>query len=174
MKSHYIPFIPPAINLPPVICKKSNQVSGKVVFHKNVEYDIGLDQKDWNKLIGLKKKNHEESVRIGWRYFDRQIQFNIYVRANNDTFSKKLNFNKVGNANAYASAPIIKTLAYNKVNFNIKVNEDNTVNIVLGQNYYIFMMQDMYDKSKLSMPWFGGNKLTPKFMTHKFLNFSYK
>jgi hypothetical protein len=61
--------------------------SFNVIFNKSCTYDIGDDQSDWNKLIGFSDCNdchHENSVRIGWRWYQGKMQVCGYYYNNGE------------------------------------------------------------------------------------------
>jgi len=64
-----------------------NQLSYKweVEFDKSCKYNIGIEQLDWNKLVGV--TNHlnprKDSIRIAWRYYNGVIQLASYREENN-------------------------------------------------------------------------------------------
>ena len=99
---HFLPIIPR-----PYFFKKN--FSWECSFSDNCKYDIGNDQLDWNKLVGISNKLHPrmDSVRFVWRYNIQQDKFDIglFVEKNfkftpynlisvnsNETFQLKFNF----------------------------------------------------------------------------------
>ena len=101
-------YIKPQIALPKL--KKIRSISGWVKFDEKYPYDTGDNQKDWNKLLGIKISlfgQHRESIMIGHRWDPRlkKVQLIPYFHftGNNESeiFNAQQGLKRVGSKNAW-------------------------------------------------------------------------
>jgi hypothetical protein len=138
----------------PILYTKS-EFKWQVKFNNTCKYDIGRDQDDWNKLVGISNtlNPRKESVRFVWRYdlrFD-MFEIGVYKEINNKWEVHKLTYVK------------------NEATLNIKFNDD-TVEMFghdSGRNLNHAIIVLKFKKNKLTLrtnPYFGGNVPAPHCM----------
>jgi len=137
----------------PIICTK-NEYTWNVKFNNTCKYDIGQDQYDWNKLIGISNtlNPRKESIRFVWRYnihFDN-FEIAVYREKNNKWDVQKLTY-------------VLKE-AYLTMKFN-----SDTVELYgydgRNLNHAVIVLE--FKKNKVSLrtnPYFGGNIPAPHCM----------
>ena len=168
-----------SFSLPPLIRRMSSedQIHFKITFNESYIYDFGdtdflnLEQLDFNKLIGFKLnffKPMKNSIMIGSRYYDNQLQLSYYTHDSN------------GN-NYFSEIPLItlseddlKTKKSVNILFDfkeglIKLKTDNQHNIFNIKSHVPEMentlLQMNSKKLWLITHWFGGTQRPPQKIT---------
>ena len=130
-----------------------NKISYKweVEFDKSCEYNIGVYQLDWNKLVGV--TNHlnprKHSIRIAWRYYNGVIQLASYKEED-----YKFTYLRLGEVELGKKAVVELFFSMNFVR--VTVNDKPTT-------YY-------FEKKKWTWrlnPYFGGTRKAPHTMKLK-------
>ena len=125
-----------------------------VKFNNSCKYDIGIEQMDWNKLIGVSNtlNPREDSVRFVWRYVHPidMFEIGVYVEKNKKWTVEHIAFIKKC---ARLNMNFYKTLVEVFVNDKMKI-------VDFGKKRISF----------ISNPYFGGNIPAPHSMTLKINN----
>lgn len=127
-----------------------------VMFDESAQYtlEVTSDQSDINKLTGFSDCNQHhqsESARIGWRWFNDELQLLAYTYREGDlnfelmgavSFNTEINLSirKVGNTYEYSGTGLQS------------VTMDGTADCESGENYWLW-------------PYFGGNQPAPHEVT---------
>lgn len=153
------------------LCKSPNRYKYRLTFTESCQYNLrGVDQYDWNKLIGVSKdliNNHNYSIMAGWRYnlLLSKIELCMYVH-NKDVRTAPEGFIK-GASNAFYSREAIMSLnATDTVECTIVFGEENWVVILTSNDKQAIQHFPIPEKVRSLFareipPYFGGNKPAP-------------
>lgn len=142
-------------SIPPIFRTSSSECfMWEYQFTLDSTYDLkSEDQKDWNKLIGLKTnyfKPMENSVMVGFRYNveEKVYELNLYTHENN---LREM------------SDPVLKVLPGEKFTVGFNRSSIGTVGVVIrvGDRVYITFHPLPHKRVFLINTWFGGNNPSP-------------
>lgn len=136
--------------LPPILkFSTKNNFKWSIKFNNTCLYNIGEDQTDINKLIGVRMNlfsNHKDSFRFGWRYNNKTFLLEIFAYYYIDGKIDKIN------------SPFLIAIPINKeLNLELKFLQNNVEFIANGKSYTIKYSGRNKIKYFCS-PYFGGNK----------------
>ncbi|MCT4641659.1 MAG: T9SS type A sorting domain-containing protein [Bacteriovoracaceae bacterium] len=115
-------------------------------FDQTAVYPQDYTDGGWNKLYGFSdcsSQHHKNSIRIGWRWYNNELQIAGYGYENANRFSRHIE-----------SVPLNESVLYQ-----IKALEDE-YEVTIGQNSYYFK-RGCSDKKSIKyklFPYFGGSK----------------
>lgn len=132
----------------------------KVLFTDSCRYDIGEDQKDWNKLMGIsfgfkplikQFQMHEDSARFGWRYNYKSdiIEVAPYLYTNGkseyaETLDLEVFSCEIGKEYTMSITPCATFVLYS-----------------IGSTRWVINQNIPSNKGFLAPIYFGGNKSAP-------------
>ena len=129
------------------IKKIGNNLSGSALFDSSAIYDLnGYDQ--INKLIGIgSSKHHENSIRIGWRCINEQIELFAY------------SYYKGVKTESYMCTVEVNT----NIDFNISMNNGMSIDLTTSNGSYNWNSLDTVEDGSrwLLFPYFGGQMEYP-------------
>lgn len=167
----------PLGNIRPKLNKWQHVLDVAIKFDDSIRYDLGKDQNDVNKLLGVSYglNHHYQSDRVGFRYSKDQDKVELVLYSY--ILGKRVPTRSIGfyEINKEYYITLYVSVSDNKRKVLVTVN-DNEVTWIPEENLTEFATEFCHEPKKLSwitLPYFGGNRRAPHKITIDILKCRY-